>query len=234
MKWHRHKGAAGWRILDDGRIVLEQGKQHVSLGARHLYYLDSDGAIRTRGAPATARTLLDEYGDRIEEAACAWQLPTSWVAAMVTIEAGRVPGTLSFDPISLADEDVRQGPQETPFHDYRARPHRVSAGLMQTLLSTAQQMLSTYGAPFTPSGPRGALDLCDLTIPERSLWLGAAYMRHQADKFGDDPLLLVGSYNAGKLAETDKNPWNLRTFGRDRVAKFAAYHNDILAVRSSQ
>lgn len=230
MTWTRHHGA-GWRILEDGRIVLEGGTAYASIALRVT--TDDDGAIRTRGEPATARTLLHEYGGHIERAAARFDLPASWVAAMVTIEAGRIPGTLSFDPISIADEDVRQSGLETPLHRYRERPHRISAGLMQTLLSTARLEYHRRDLPFTDLyGPDGTLDLPDLCCPHRSLMLGAAYMRTQADRFGEDPVLLVGAYNAGGVYSTSDNPWRIRTYGYDRIPKFCAYHNDILEVLS--
>ena len=230
MTWTRHKSGAGWRILDDGRIVLEHGVNDASIGFRQVLRLDADSAVRTRGEPVTARTLIDEYGPCIEAAAMVFGLPASWVAAMVTIEAVKIAGTPSFDPISIRDEDYAAKKISRELERYRDRPHRVSAGLMQTLLSTARLMQARHPIPGLLYGAGGTLDLSDLCVPERSLYWGGAYMRYQADRFGADPVLLVGAYNAGGLYETTANPWRLRTYGRDRIAKFAAYHNDILEV----
>lgn len=230
MNWERFSGGAGWRVTPSGRIELENALANISPANRGAYRVDGEGALRTRGEPSTARVLLAEYGGAIKAAAQAHGVSWAVVAAMVTIEARRIPGTRSFDPVSLVDEDARAGLIEVPFHRYRDRPRRVSAGLMQTLLSTARAMQDRYAPPWEPVGAMGHLDLSDLCIPERSLWLGAAYIRHQMATYGSDPVLLVAAYNAGSLRETGKNPWHLRTYGRDRIPKFAAYHNDLLEV----
>lgn len=224
---HQHDNGAAWWMLEDGRIVLDDVMRHASIDFRKYIRLDDDGAVRTKGNPRTVRILLEEYGEHIRDAARLTGLPASWIGAMITIEALRIPGLLAFDPISLRDEDG-QG-----FAKYRTRKHRVSAGLMQTLLSTAElvqhdtvvrEMVDTW------TGARGELDVCDLCIPRTSIALGAAYMLRQVEEHGRDPVLLVGAYNAGGVYSTSKNPWHIRTFGHDRIPKFAAYHNDLLEV----
>ena len=228
MQIHSHDGGATWSILDDGRIVLHDVMRHASIDFRRYIRLDDDGAVRTKGEPKTAQLLLEEYGGYIELAATYSGIPAAWIGAMITIEANRIPGLLAYDPISLRDEDGQN------FRNYRSRKHRVSAGLMQTLLSTAEfvQLDSVVFEmmAFDWTGARDELDLCDLCIPRTSIALGAAYMLRQVDEYGRDPVLLVGAYNAGGVYVTSKNPWRIRTYGYDRIPKFAAYHNDILEV----
>lgn len=225
---HSHDNGASWSFLEDGRIVLDDVMRHASIAFRRYVRLDEDGAIRTKGEPKTARLLLEEYGEHIHDAARLTGLPGSWIGAMATIEANRIPGLLAFDPISLRDEDGQN------FRSYRSRKRRVSAGLMQTLLSTAESVQHETVVremwPHDFTGARGNLDLCDLCIPRLSIALGAAYMLEQINEFGRDPILLVGAYNAGAVYSTSRNPWRIRTFGHDRIPKFAAYHNDILEV----
>lgn len=239
MSWKRFKSGAGWRFLQDSRIVLEDGVGNASRELQRHLEIDDDGAIRTRGEPRTMTLLLEEYGSAIVAASMMCHIPTAWIAGMIAIEADRVPGTLSFDPISIRDEDHAAGDVDRELHDYRARPHRVSAGLMQTLLSTARSMNDQHGwfgddGPLGASyGPAGSLDLADLCVPERSILLGTAYMRHQVDRYDADPILIVGAYNAGGLYETSRNPWRIRTYGVDRIPKFVAYHNDWLALGAS-
>lgn len=231
LEQRSHDSGATWRILDDGRIVLDDVLRLASGALRPLLTLDDDGAVRTKGDPRTARVLLEEYGEHIRDAAALTELPTAWIAAMVTIESKRIPGLLAFDPISLRDEDG------SGFSKYRSRKNRVSAGLMQTLLSTAEDVqfdhvvLQMWSDAF--NGPGGKLDLCDLCVPRLSIALGAAYMLRQVERFGRDPVLLVGAYNAGGVYSTSRNPWRIRTYGADRIPKFAAYHNDILSVMNT-
>lgn len=185
------------------------------------------------------QTLREEYGPAIEAASEVFRIPVAWIAGMIAIEAIRIPGTLSCDPISLRDEDYAAGDVDRKLERYRDRPNRISAGLMQTLLSTARRMNRKHrlfgddGCAGAAYGPSGTLDLVDLCVPERSILLGTAYMRHQVDEYEADPILIVGAYNAGGLYETSRNPWRIRTYGYDRVPEFAAYHNDWLAMEAT-
>ncbi len=63
------------------------------------------------------------------------------------------------------------------FVDYKTRPHRVSAGLMKTLLSTARSMAKKYDLQITFAGAETELDLGHLCVPDISITLGTAYMR---------------------------------------------------------
>jgi soluble lytic murein transglycosylase-like protein len=214
-------------VRDDGRIELEGGialLEEIDRGESLARYveLDEAGCLRTRGRPRTMSTLDADYGASIEEAGARFELPASWVAAMVSIEAAR--RGFRFDPRSLR--------REPGYVDDETTPHRISAGLMQTLLSTARQMSRSFGLGVTFGAERVPLALGDLMVPRRSLLLGAAYMRDRADRFGADPVLLVAAYNAGGVYHSSGNPWRLRTYGRTRIPKFVAYHNDWLAARA--
>ena len=222
-EWTRHAGGAGWYVLDDGRIKLEPDTH---LGGIAAYVCtDADGCIRTKGAPLTMQTLRGEYGATIAAVASAFDLPEHWIAGMVSIEARKLQGSYSFDVVSLRHEPGYFSPEETP--------NKVSAGLMQTLLSTAKRMAREYFDGVAGTGefllPQSEdLTVEDLTDPEVSLALGAAYMHFQSEIYGLDPVLLVASYNAGGVYETSKNPWRLRTFGYPRIPKFCGFANDYL------
>ncbi len=79
-------------------------------------------------------------------------------------------------------------------------PGRVSAGLMQTLLSTARDVLR-----------RPQLGLEDLRDPLVSIEAGATYIWRQARLTGFDPPLVAAAYNAGSLRFNDcrANRWRL-------------------------
>lgn len=223
---------AGWRYHEDGRIILEGGLAFVGELKRYVE-LDDVGAIRTKGKPKTARTLRAEYGKHIAAAGAAFGIPEHVIAGMIAIEAKKLRGTSSYDPFSRRDEDGLD------FRDMADRKRRVSFGLGQHLWTTAIATLERNRDRFpTEIASIDELHAGHLCVPEISIWLIASYI---ADELGEldrsrltgpfDPgwIPIVGAYNAGRLALTDSNPWNIRTFGRDRVAKFAAYANDYLA-----
>ncbi|MCX7932278.1 MAG: peptidoglycan-binding protein [Rhodovarius sp.] len=91
--------------------------------------------------------------------------------------------------------------EEPGYRDEATTPDRLSAGLMQTLLSTAREVLGN---------PR--LTRAQLLDPALSLAAGAAYIRRQAvagrQPTGFDPPLVAIAYNAGSLRPAD-NPWGL-------------------------
>lgn len=222
-------GGATWNVSDTG-IWLESPEKFVGPELRRMLHQERvDGAlalIRTRGQPSTMQRLKQQYGELIDEAAQHFKLPAAWIAAMACIEAVRIPGSVELDRFSLRDEDGRK------LADFDSRPNRVSAGLMQTLLSTARAMASRVDLKPHFAGRPEQLDLGHLCVPRISLMLGAAYMRDRADAVGMDPIFLVGAYNAGGLYPSKDNPWNIRTYGRDRIPKFVAYHNDWLTLKS--
>lgn len=214
-------GGLGWRVDGLGFIWLEKPFPLL----RGTYFAANDannntGLLRSLGEPSTMRLLRAQYGDAIKAASERFQLPESWIAAMVTIEAGRVGKSLEMDRFSLRDEDGRA------FAHYESRPNRVSAGLMQTLLATAREMAKRYDLQAEFAGANQEIDVGHLCVPATSLLLGAAYMRNRADRFGFDPVLLVGAYNAGGVYDDKKSLWRIRTYGETRIPKFVAYHND--------
>jgi len=232
MEANRHRFGKGWHVLPDGRHILEDLLGGVTPELRRYVRADMDGAIRTKGDPATMRQLRDDYGESIEEASAQFGIPEHWIAGMVGIEAVKVRGSRSFDPFSRADEDHQD------FRDMDERRHRVSFGLMQTLWGTAEEMLHRDGLEIT----LGIDDLHagHLCVPHISIMLGTAYMAHQRRKLTDaldrpqgpiaDGPYIVGGYNAGGLYATNRNVWNIRTYGVDRLPKWCAYANDWLAL----
>ena len=129
---------------------------------------------------------------------------------------------MRFDPVSLRHEPGFESDYETP--------HRVSAGLMQTLLSTAQQMASKHDMPV----PSRARELYD---PRTSIMLGAAYCAHQREKYDDgvegfefDFVHLTGAYNAGGVYFNRDSPFRLRTYSPTRTERAIRWHNDACKV----
>lgn len=225
IDWNRHDGGWGWDVLDDGRIRLEHG---LDAAGDFAYYceLDAQECLRTRGKPLTMGLLHAQHGPAIKATSVRFNVPVTWIAGLIAIEAKRFPDR-SCDVISLRDEDGWD------FQNYQERPHRVSAGLMQTLLSTARQMARDHDIGIQIDGEPYELGLGDLCRPELSISLGAAYIRHHMDRGVTDPIKLIAAYNAGGVYTSSRHPWRLRVFGATRIPKFVAFHNDMVAVLTS-
>lgn len=102
-------------------------------------------------------------------------------------------------------------------------PSRCSHGLMQTLLSTAREVLRQPDLP-----------LAALARPEVSIQAGTAYMAQQASTTRHDPPLAAAAYNAGSLRHdpSPQNRWRLVQYplGTARhVDRFIGFVNAAMA-----
>jgi len=187
--------------------------------------VEGDGPVRTEGAPRTAWTLWQDHRAAMLRARDQFDIPLATIAGIICVES--VPGKPDW------------WRRDTTSH--RREPSGAqSGGLMQTLVSTARQVNSTYQL-FWQLGDDGktlaALSLQDLFVAERSIMLGTGYLRTLADSDASgvvdcDPMMLCAAYNAGAIYETDRNRWRMRTYGAGRLEKFARFYNDFLAARS--
>lgn len=207
MTWSKYKDSIRWRVLCDGSIEVE-----------------GQGAIRTRGEPQSARIFLAEHGDAARAAAERFDIPVSWIFGMACVEAVRIRGTLSLNPRSIREEPG--------YISDTATPNKVSPGMMQTLLSTAEAMRRKYDLPVVVSRRK-------LFVAETSILLGAAYMRDRADFYAKgvlgapfDFVFCVAAYNAGKVYHNpdDHYPFKMRTFSPTRTERAIRFHNDMVAV----
>lgn len=112
---------------------------------------------------------------------------------------------------------------EPGFRSYATTPHRVSVGCMQTLLSTAAEVL---GAPVTAAALRD---------PAVSIAAGAAYLKAQAGRTRLDPPVVACAYNAGGVypEEGPANRWRMRQYpiGTGRHAdRFCGFFNATVAL----
>ena len=92
---------------------------------------------------------------------------------------------------------------------------RYSAGLMQTLQTTAQETLR-----------HEVMDTIDrewLSTPDNSIRAGTAYIARQFRLTGFDPPLVAAAYNAGTVREDSpsfgRNRWNLEAFDGGKDAR---------------
>jgi hypothetical protein len=173
-----------------------------------------DGPRRSEPAPRVAAQAWARHRAALEEAARRFAVPVELLLATACAEsAGRA-------------EAVREEPG---FASDAATPHRVSPGLMQTLISTAREALSD------PS-----LDRTALLDPRTSALAGAAYIRRQALRgahpTGFDPPLVAIAYNAGSLrpSRDATDPWGLvqtrRGNGERHACAFLRFFNDAMAL----
>jgi hypothetical protein len=150
--------------------------------------IEGEAAPRRSTTPRTAAAAWARHRAPLEAAARRFGVPVDLLlATALTESAGRA-------------DSVREEPG---FVSDAATPHRVSTGLMQTLLSTAREALADP-----------TLDRARLLEPMTSAMAGAAFLHRQATRGPQptrfDPPLAAIAYNAGSLRLTrEDNPWGL-------------------------
>lgn len=226
MKWRNYQGGRRWAVLDDGRIAAEdKPPSNTNLIATTC---DWGWVYRTRGKPKSMKQLALDYGPILEEASEEFEVRMMYIMALIAIEANRLHGDrLRFDPRSVREEPGYLSDARTP--------NKVSPGLMQTLISTANGTNEKYGM-FPDNLDRG-FDREDLFVPRYSILIGTAYVRTQIDRYEederansippDDPVTnMVAAYNAGSVRPTTRNPWGMVTYSPTRIDRFIAWTND--------
>ncbi|WP_206020789.1 peptidoglycan-binding protein [Roseococcus sp. SYP-B2431] len=148
--------------------------------------VEGEAGPRRNPKPDVAARCWSVHRGALEAAALRFAVPVELlIATACTESAGRA-------------EAVREEPG---FTSDAATPHRVSPGLMQTLISTAREALADP-----------TLDRARLLDPAVSAAAGAAYVKRQSQATTRlDPPLVAAAYNAGSLrADRDsRNPWGL-------------------------
>ena len=195
-----------------------QGRQRWRLSAGGIEVAGEAGVRRTPGNPRTAAACWALHRAALEAAAQRFLVPVELLIATACTESGGRAGAVREEP---------------GYVDDAATPHRVSPGLMQTLISTAREAL----------GDR-TLDRARLLDPMVSAMAGAAYIRRQARAArlptGYDPPLVAIAYNAGSLrpSRDATDPWGLvqtrRGSGTWHADSFSAFFGDALAVLKAQ
>jgi hypothetical protein len=202
------------RLTDWHAPPLGQGRQRWRLTRAGIEIEGETGPRRTPGAPRSATACWERHGAAMAEAARRFGVPVELLLATALTESGGNASALREEPGFTSDA---------------ATPHRVSPGLMQTLISTAREVL---GDP--------SLDRARLLDPATSLAAGAAMIRRQAMggrvPTGFDPPLVAIAYNAGSLrpSRDATDPWGLvqtrRGSGAWHADSFCAFLGDALAL----
>lgn len=183
-------------VLDDAALQA-LGRPHGRYPGGVLWRLTRDGievdgtlVEPSRIEAAMAARVLSETADAIVTASTRFAVPAELVVATICTESGGDPRARRLEPGC------------DPVHPART-PHRISVGLMQTLLSTAREAL---GDP--------SLDLAALENPSTSIRAGMAYMRRQAAVTRFDPPLVACAYNAGSVRyqASPGNRWRMAQY----------------------
>lgn len=211
LTWRALHGAAGpgdfENAADNFLNVHRLGANHRRYPASIAWRIGRDGLVVedmppafTAGEKEMAAGVYNNLGDRIRSESVRYKVPVELVVATICTESGGRPRVRRLEPGC-----DRADPERTP--------HRVSVGLMQTLLSTAREALGDKD-----------LRLADLENPQKSIAAGMAYMWRQARQTRFDPPLVAAAYNAGSLRHTTRNRWKLVSTG-NHVDRFVNFFN---------
>ncbi len=167
--------------------------------------IDGQAPRGTSGEPETVERIWRDYGNAIVAAAQEFGVPVELIVATICTESSGKADACREEPGYVSDERT---------------PHRISPGLMQTLISTARDALD-----------KDDIDRAWLLRPENSIRAGTAYIRRQAAKTRLDPPKVACAYNAGGLYLNDSsaNRWRMRQYpiGTAKHAdRFVAFFND--------
>lgn len=217
LEWRNHFGGEPWAVTDRGLIVINiDTAKEIQAETPYVFHILETGCervayLRTSGTPYTMRTIDQDYGGAILAGAEDHTITPALIATTIAREATRVKGAKYH--------------RDNQCERYESRLGEYSAGLMQTLVSTANSMNRKHKMI------DGLLDRFDLYSPETSIQLGAAYYAHGVEEYvgHDDPVILQAGYNAGWGSlnkSSDRNRWKLRVHGEFAVEKFMAYYND--------
>jgi hypothetical protein len=197
------------------------GGQNWRFDNNGIYLEDNpNNPIRSGGSPRTCSAILDIYGQQIFDASMKHGIPPELIVMTIATESG-------------ADRKSKfTGP---PTFRWEPRPRSYSAGPMQTLASTAQEVIDKLHLNYDKEGvaptfasepvpPPQTLGLYDGTI-NIDIGTGEIKLNNLRHSTGFDPILVAACYNAGSLRQTDANPWHLFTFG-DHLNRTSEWFGD--------
>ena len=199
---NRYPDAVKWRLTANG---LE---------------IETSGFDTSQGKPETVRRVCDDYKDELEKVSLLTGVPVELLIATMCTEA--------FDgKMHMVNPHAER--KEPGYLSDAATPHRVSYGLMQTLISTARHAISQLG--MEPAISEDKIDRDWLFVPGNAILAGAAYIASQSKRTQFDPPLVACAYNAGSVIYNSGslNRWKMRQYplGSDAHAnRFVQWFND--------
>lgn len=183
------------------------------------WQLSRDGVIvsgkldRSPGRLVTVPRVWEAFGSLIAESAEKYKVPIELILATICTESSGRPDALRIEPGWQSDE---------------LTPDKVSAGLMQTLISTARWSMS-----------EPPIDRSSLFDPGKSIAAGTAYIGIQRTDTHFDPPMVACAYNAGGLYLNSgaANRWKMRQYPIGTGAhadRFVQWFNDCFAYFRAQ
>jgi len=204
----------GVRAFAEFQVMLRSQLEPHTLYGGARWSLGRDGLIvdnkldRSPGEMVTIPRVWKAYSTEIVQAATKYKVPVELIVATICTESSGNPDAQRTEPHWISDLQT---------------PDQVSAGLMQTLISTARDML-----------PGVQVDRQSLLQPAQSILAGTAYISHQRQRTQFDPPLVACAYNAGRLESNagSSNRWKLLQYPVDsgqHADRFVQWFNDCFA-----
>lgn len=136
----------------------------------------------------TPNLVWERFSYAIEEWSEKFMVPAELIVATICTESSGDPSAIRRESGYISDEST---------------PHRISIGLMQTLISTARVAISDQ-----------TIDGQWLLDPGNSIKAGTAYIASQWLETNLDPPKVACAYNAGGIYhnDSDENRWKMRQF----------------------
>ncbi len=216
--WHSQFDGQQWRFDQNG-----------------VYLPSSSEPVRSPGAPITVQAILAIYGSQICKSSIVHGVPPELIVMTIGAETGIYrsvdftgPKTFRWEPAVLVTDVMPH-----TYGDY-------SAGPMQTLATTAREIIQDLGlsykpmqiAPYYDNQPDPEPAANPLYDGAVNIDLGTAEIRSRLRTSGFDPVLVAACFNAGGLYSTTANDWHLRSQG-DHINRAIQWFGDACFVLSS-
>ena len=171
--------------------------------------IEGSGIERSKGSPKTVTDIWNKYNKEINKWAKHFDVPCVLIIATIATE-------------SIGEATSRR--EEPGFISDTATPHRVSVGLMQTLISTARSTLHNR-----------KIDAKWLKKSSNSIKAGTSYIAEQSPVTDFDPPKVACAYNSGGVFQNSgkKNRWKMRQYqiGTSKHCdRFVKWFNDAVFV----
>jgi peptidoglycan L-alanyl-D-glutamate endopeptidase CwlK len=214
--WHAVNGGDAW-AYDKGGVYTRKPNGDLKVW-------------RTAGAPITVQEVLAQMGDAIRAASRKYDVAPELIVMTIATE------TAAFRRVGFTGPDTFHweqgytvGATGDPQLDGKEKGD-YSAGPMQVLSDTARWMNNVYDLrynnatdfAFFKNKPNPKTDHIGLYDVDICIDVGAAYIRHNMARTGDNPLLVAAAYNAGGIYPSSQNHWRIRSHGThlDRAAEW--------------
>lgn len=163
----------------------------------------------TGGRPQTVERVWRTYGPSFVRWCKAYDVPVELAIATACTETSGDHTKTREEPGYVSDEQT---------------PHKVSPGLMQTLISTARGALAG-------EVPAEQIDRAWLLSADNSIRAGVKYIAQQGRKTQFDPPKVACAYNAGDVYENQSpdNRWKMRQYpigSGEHADRFVRWFND--------